>query len=715
MICAHTLSHRLQLLMGWRLELSCGHDDNNKCASVAKKNGGSYQFNAPLMRGWYMLCVNANSNSLGHGLILSGSNGDRHQLLLNSQNPLRRVIYISDATHWLTVSVGDSSVDTTGTRITLSRLTTFFALQRMKTKLRNHSHHPTPELVTLGYEQQLTNQVNTSDSLFQRYCALLEHHVSPYDYTRWLAATKDIGQILPEKNHTLMAKIKVAILTAADESGANPTHPAITNQIHQTRHTVPIIWQQLPSDTQSLENIDADFVLFIGTKTILTDRCFEYLHKAIRSTSAVQLIYSDHDYSSASGTAHSPVFKPQWNPALLRSGNYIGPVFLLHRDLFTVFNCIRTPQAPEAAYQILLEVSRYVDRRKVVRIASPLYRIPLTPDEQPHPAGFFSTPGDADSLQQHFRETNISARVSRDLNTGGLYTRYELAQSPPTVEIIIPIRDQVALLRNCIESILRKASYTNFSICIIDNNSQEIATAHYLNELSNDARLSVRVVHYPGPFNYSAINNQAVSSSHADIIVLLNNDIEVITPTWLSELVTHASQPSVGCVGALLLYPNNLVQHAGVMIGPRGVAGHAHRFFNAENGGYLQRLKLTQNVSAVTAACLAIRRSVFNEVGGFDEAALQVAFNDVDLCLKVQQAGYYNVYTPQAKLYHFESISRGSDKSLEKAARFSREIATMQQRWQTTLQDDSAWNPKFELDALGWQIAPWCHEIIPSH
>ena len=508
------------------------------------------------------------------------------------------------------------------------------------------------------------------------------------------------------------AKITVAVFTTEKESGTIPAHQCLTHLIDQAIHSESIVWQQLPADTQSLENIDADYLLFVGTQAIFTDSSIARLQDAILDNSSAQLIYSDHDHNSPDNVARSPVFKPQWNPALLRTGNYIGALLLLHKDRFAALNRIRDPHAPETAYQILLETSRWVDRSKVVRIASPLYRIPLAQGEQPHLAGFFSTSKDADTLQQHLLDINIEAQVSYEQSTGSLCVGYAPVKSSPTVEIIIPIRDQVVLLRNCIESIRSKTTYNNFTICIVDNNSQEIATANYLNELTRLTEPSVRIIDYPGPFNYSAINNHAVSSSQVDIVVLLNNDTEVITPTWLSDLVTHARQPSVGCVGAQLLYPNNLVQHAGVIIGTRGVAGHAHRFFSVDDGGYLQRLKLTQNVSAVTAACLAIRRDVFDEVGGLDEVALTVAFNDIDLCLKVQQAGYYNVYTPQAKLYHYESISRGSDTNPEKAARFAREIVTMQQRWPTILQDDPAWNPKLDLDALRWQIAPWCHETI---
>ncbi|WP_208123096.1 glycosyltransferase [Spirabiliibacterium mucosae] len=197
---------------------------------------------------------------------------------------------------------------------------------------------------------------------------------------------------------------------------------------------------------------------------------------------------------------------------------------------------------------------------------------------------------------------------------------------------------------------------------------------------------------YPHPFNYSAINNFAIKKAKGKIIGLINNDIEVINGDWLSEMVSHAIREDIGCVGAMLYYPNNLVQHAGVILGIGGVAGHSHKFSTKEDCGYFSRLRLVQNYSAVTAACLVMRKSVFNEVGGLNEIDLTVAFNDVDLCLKVMKCGYRNLWTPYAELYHHESISRGQENTPEKLLRFQKEVNYMKFTWGTNSKIDQFYN-----------------------
>jgi GT2 family glycosyltransferase len=261
----------------------------------------------------------------------------------------------------------------------------------------------------------------------------------------------------------------------------------------------------------------------------------------------------------------------------------------------------------------------------------------------------------------------------------------------PLISIIVPTRNALDITRNCINSVLQKTKFNAFEIVIIDNQSDCPQTLKWFDDIQ--AEPNVRVIRYDAPFNYSAINNFAVTHSQGELLCFLNNDTEVINENWLGEMAQQAQRPGVGCVGAKLYYPDNTIQHAGVVLGLWGLAGHGHKNFTRHSPGYCQRLASLQNYSAVTAACLMMKKSVFNEVDGFNENELKVAFNDVDLCLKTLAAGYRNLWTPYAELYHYESKTRGKEDSPEKKARESGEIAYMQKQWATLIKHDPAYNP----------------------
>src|SRR6185295_2398102 len=263
------------------------------------------------------------------------------------------------------------------------------------------------------------------------------------------------------------------------------------------------------------------------------------------------------------------------------------------------------------------------------------------------------------------------------------------------VSLIIPTRDNAEMLSACIDSIRKRTRYQNYEILIVDNGSVESSTIALLDKLRTDP--STRVLPQPAPFNFSALNNAAVRESTGDVVGFINDDIEVLSEDWLEQMLLLAEQDQVGCVGAKLVYPDRRIQHGGIVLGLYGLAGHAHRFARHDDPGYLGRLRSIQNVSAVTAACLLVRRCVFDEVGGFDEG-LAVAFNDVDFCLRVRAAGYLNVWTPFAELIHHESVSRGRDLSPAKSRRFADEYATMQQRWGMELLNDPYYSPHLTYD-----------------
>ncbi|MDD2469064.1 MAG: glycosyltransferase family 2 protein, partial [Desulfobulbus sp.] len=285
----------------------------------------------------------------------------------------------------------------------------------------------------------------------------------------------------------------------------------------------------------------------------------------------------------------------------------------------------------------------------------------------------------------------------------GLYhIRHPLPTPAPLVSIIIPSRDKKNILEGCIESIVHKTRYPNWEILIVDNQSTETTTLDYLEAVQQHPR--IQVLRYDHPFNFSAINNFAVEQARGEVLALVNNDVEIITPEWLDEMVSHSLQPGIGAVGAKLLYENNTIQHAGVILGIGGVAGHAHKNLAQDAPGYRNRAMVAQNLSAVTGACLVVRKKLYQEVGGLNAADFAVAFNDIDFCLKLAAQGYRNVFTPHAVLYHHESISRGHDDTPEKQTIFNREFHAMKRIWGSTLQKDPAYNPNLSTDFEGFTL-----------
>ena len=297
----------------------------------------------------------------------------------------------------------------------------------------------------------------------------------------------------------------------------------------------------------------------------------------------------------------------------------------------------------------------------------------------------------AESLERQGTRGEVLPAVS-----GAYYrVRYGLPDALPKVSVIIPTRDRLALLRHCVDGILERTDYPNLEIVIVDNESRDPETRAYLNALAQTS--AVRVVRVDGAFNFSRLNNEGVKAASGAIIGLVNNDIEVIESGWLREMVSHAVRPQVAAVGALLLYPDDTIQHAGVILGIGGVAGHIYKRASRGAVGAFGRAALVQNLSAVTAACLVVRRDLYLETGGLNETDLPVAFNDIDFCLRLRERGYLNVWTPFAKLYHLESASRGSDDTALRRDGFARERASMEERWGEIIGHDPYYNPNLSL------------------
>lgn len=416
-----------------------------------------------------------------------------------------------------------------------------------------------------------------------------------------------------------------------------------------------------------------------------------------------RLLYSDEDKIDAAGRRFEPHFKPGWNPELLRSQNYICHLMVVEASLLAEVGVLRPGFEGSQDHDLALRCTEVLAPEQICHIPRVLYHwraiegsTALAGDQKS-----YASEAGRRAVQDHLQR--IGRKGSVEIVSSGCYrTRLALDDASPRVSIIIPTRDRADLLSVCVRSILARTEYPDFEVVVVDNGSQEPDARVLLAELRKHPR--VRVLDYPIPFNFSAIVNHGARQSDGDVLCLLNNDTEVINPDWLDELVSRSVQRDAGAVGAMLYYPDDTIQHAGVVLGLGGVAGHVYTRLGRGAPGYMARAWVAQNLSAVTAACLVVRRSVFEEVRGFDEA-LPVAFNDIDFCLRVLECGYRNVWTPYAELYHHESASRGSEDSPAKQERFAAEVHAMKWRWGAVLNDDPAYNPNLTLDQGDYGLA----------
>jgi GT2 family glycosyltransferase len=405
----------------------------------------------------------------------------------------------------------------------------------------------------------------------------------------------------------------------------------------------------------------------------------------------LDLLYSDEDKLTADGVRVEPFFKPDWSPDLLLSMNYITHFAVFRRSLLEGIGGFRSGYEGAQDYDVLLRVTEKTNR--IAHVPKILYhwRMADTSSASSARAKPFASESGRRAVEDALKRRGQEASVEV-LATGRYRARYKIHKSP-LVSIIIPTKDQVRLLQQCLASIEEKTSYYPYEIIIIDNNSVDPETLHYLDALSDKHR----VLRYPQPFNFSAINNLGADQAKGEQLLFLNDDTQVIDGDWLTALVEQAQRPEVGAVGAKLLYPDNRIQHAGVTVGIYGGAGHAFRKLPNNRTAYFGLADLTRNCSAVTAACMIVPRKVFNKVGGFDEE-LKVVYNDVDLCLRIREQGYLILYTPFAVMYHFESATRGS-------LRPTREEELFCRRWGDAIRvGDPYYNPSLTLTREDWSL-----------
>jgi glycosyltransferase involved in cell wall biosynthesis len=437
-----------------------------------------------------------------------------------------------------------------------------------------------------------------------------------------------------------------------------------------------------------------DFIALLDHDDLLAKDALFFMAEAINQYPDGQIFYSDEDKIDLQGRRSEPHFKSDWNPDLFFAQNYVSHLGVYRSSLIEKIGGFRAGVEGSQDQDLLLRCLPHVQHDQIHHIPRILYHWRMLEGSTALASGekSYTTLAGIKALTDYFAvQGPAGIRVEAGIvpNTYRLY--WPLPVHAPKVSLLIPTRDRCELVEVAVRSILEKTSYPNYEIVILDNGSVEDETLQFFAEITQQDR-RVKVLSYDYPFNYSAINNFGVSSTDGELVGLINNDIEVISPNWLTEMVSHAIRPDIGCVGAKLYYSNDLIQHAGVILGIGGVANHSHKMFPRSAFGYFARLVCPQNLSAVTAAVLLVKREIYQQVGGLNETALKVAFNDVDFCLKVREAGYRNLWTPYAELYHHESVSRGAEDTPEKQARFKAEVDYMMTVWQQQLAADPYYN-----------------------
>lgn len=412
------------------------------------------------------------------------------------------------------------------------------------------------------------------------------------------------------------------------------------------------------------------------------------------------IVYSDEDKIDAKGNLRDPFCKPDWSPDLLYSHNYVTHFCVYSRWLIDALEGCREGFEGSQDYDLLLRATELTNSIGHVPYVLYHWRTLDTSTASSSDAKPYAYENAVRALQDHFDRSYPGTVVIHGSILGYYRVTFPLT-STPLVSIIIPVRDKIHLLETCIDSILNKTTYRHYEIIIVNNGSEEEISLEYLKRLSRNKSVK-KVVDAPGPFNFSLLNNIGVRETAGEVLLFLNSDTEVIEPTWLTEMVSHAIRPEIGCVGAKLLYKDDKVQHAGVVLGLGGLAAHSHRGFGRDDYGYFGTLISLRNYSATTAACLMVRKDVFLQVGGFNEQDLPINYNDVDFSLKVADLGLRNLVTPHATLYHYESASRVPIID-------EQEILYMQTMWGDKIRRDPYYNPhlttaredfSFEVDSL---------------
>jgi O-antigen biosynthesis protein len=496
-------------------------------------------------------------------------------------------------------------------------------------------------------------------------------------------------------------------LCIADDASTEPEVRQVLEEAVESDLRIRVVHRPLNehisvATNTALEVATGEFIALLDHDDELPEHALYHVAVALNANRALDLLYSDEDKIDAEGNRFGHYFKPDWNPDLFLGQNLISHLGVYRRTLALEIGGFRKGYEGSQDWDFSLRFTERVPASHIFHIPHILYHWRAIRGSTAFSiaAKRYAVDAGRRAIVDYWHRQRVTASVTA-VGAGHFITQLPLPSDPPLVSIIVCTGNRRDLLQPCIDGVLERTDYPNLEIIIVDNGSDEISALRYLASLADSGK--VKVIREDSPFNFAALNNLAVTHARGKIVCLLNNDIEPITPSWLGVMVANALRPEIGAVGAKLYYPDGRIQHASVVL--NGVAaGHLHLGYPGGAAGYGGRALLGQNFCAVTGACMVIRKAIWEQVGGMDES-FAVAFNDIDICLRVRESGYRNLWLPQAKLYHHESASRGPEDSPEKQARLGAEVALLRERWASEIDSDPAWNPNLEYNLASVTLA----------
>jgi len=484
-------------------------------------------------------------------------------------------------------------------------------------------------------------------------------------------------------------------LCIADDASTERSVIDLLKKYQETDSRIKVVFRSTNGHIASASNsvlalAKGDFIALLDHDDKLPEHALYWVAEAINQNPEARLLYSDWDGIDENGVRHPGYFKPDFNYELLLAQNCVSQLGVYYRELVCELGGFREGYEGSQDWDLALRVVAAIPHNQIVHIPRILYHWRQHSRSVSRTSAGKCREAGRRAVADHLQSVGGGSVDPAPEYAGAHRIKFPLPTVLPLVSIIICTRDYEPLLRKAIDSIHSISTFTNYEIVIVDNCSRDPEAVAYLASLAK--RPGIRVIRDESPFNFSRLSNTGVAQSKGEVVCLLNNDIEVITPDWIEEMLSFAIKPDVGAVGARLWYPDGTLQHGGVIIGAGGIANHYHLRLPRGNIGYFGRAVLQQELSAVTGACMMVRRKVFDEVCGLDEQ-IAVAFNDIDFCLRLRAAGYRNIWTPFAELTHHESASQVHDDNLEKIARYQREMQFMRARWGKTLEQDPFHNP----------------------
>lgn len=486
-------------------------------------------------------------------------------------------------------------------------------------------------------------------------------------------------------------------ISDASTENINETRSFLKGYAEKNKGKVKYSYLEDPPKINLIENsvnavslAEGEYLVFMDCDDELSQNCLLELAWAIQQNPDLQFIYSDFDKIDMEGNRFDPSFWPDWSPHMILTQMYTTHVTCYRKDIFDEIGGLRKGTVGAQDWDLVLRLSEQIDPKRIAHIPKILYHWRMYPGSTA-----LANSGDKDwayenqkqVLEDWIERNDEDAEVIPEESQINLRVKFRVKKNP-LVSIIIPFRDEVAHLKRCIRSIEERTEYKNYELLLVDNQSSEEETHGFLNEVRNKHR----VLSYDHPFHFGKINNWAAEQSKGEHVLFLNNDTEVITGEWLSALLEYSQRDEVGAVGAKLLYPDGRIQHAGVIVGLGGAAAHSHRMFRGNLPGYNGWLVSVRNVLAVTGACMMMKRDLFQDVGGFDKE-FDPGYQDVDIGIRLYERGYWNVYTPYAQLYHYESVTRFSDENREKLERDEENAVKLRRKWPKYVDKDFSGDP----------------------